>query len=130
MKKLLILLLFSPLLSMAQARIGSTENEIRDEFSSYDFQRKISTGDHLFYLSAIVRGGVFYWYFNDNKICDLCYLVLDPEYVDPMVELCNNKYVRIDDTHWKKYNDGVILYMEMIYLNKYNSWAMKYTQTN
>jgi hypothetical protein len=112
MKKIFILLLFVllRLFVYSQARLGWTETQIRNDFSTVYFTTAY-TDDGTKYIYGMYNGSNLAYFFDENGLCD--FVVLYPEdqgALNYFVELYNRKYVIISDTKWKAYltNGGVV----------------------
>lgn len=117
-KYLLTLLLFLiSFISFSQSRIGFSEREIRNEFSSETFKVAFTdkgvkyiyfTGD---YLTAM-------YFLNSDNVCTHCIAI--PNSVgtlNGLVQLYNKEYVIINDTNWKYYTGAVIIYITLTEVN-------------
>ena len=99
----------------SQARLGYEYDEVRKEFW-LDYEYSVGYDDKLgkFITVAFGLSDVRY-YFDEDDICYSMALVpktkADLHY---FIELYNNNYVIIDDTHWKLYNNGVTCKIELL----------------
>lgn len=125
MKKLFLLLLFSPLLSMAQSRIGYSEQQIREEFSEYNFETRFQDSGRKFIVTQN-KLGVMYYYFNEDGICDECYLMANKDKLHAIIEKYNREMTIVSDTKWKYYGDDIIIYIEMVYAKEYQCYVFIY----
>jgi len=112
----LITFLFT-LVSFSQVRLGSTSEEIKQEFrqDEYDLTEGY-TDDDINYLNLRVdRANVFY-YFNYDKICFLSMVIPDDQGVlNYFVEHYNSQYVIVSSTEWKMYSKNGIAKIKLIY---------------
>lgn len=108
MKKIffLIIVIF-PILSNAQAHIGSTEKEIKDLYLDKTFETGFTDGGEK-YISTFMYYGTFVYYFDkETKLSNSCLQIIDEMInLNAQVEAYNKKYVIISDSEWKAYLDG------------------------
>ena len=78
MKKLLFLLIIVlPILSNAQAHLGSTEKEIRDLHSDKTFEIGYTDNGEK-YISSFMYFGTFVYYFDkETKLSNFCIQIVD-----------------------------------------------------
>ncbi len=118
MKRVLFLLIiFLPLLSKGQARLGYKPSAIKAEFSAsyYELEDGYNSGN-IYYISIKTsRAFVLYW-FNQNKVCKMTFILpktkMDLHYY---IEMYNELYVNISDTEWRMYEDNVIIKIKLEY---------------
>jgi hypothetical protein len=122
MKKLLLILLASPLLSMAQSRIGYTEAEIRSEFSEFTFETRFRESGEKFIVTNMVLG-VMYYYFDESGHCYSCYLLPKKEKLHAIIEKYNRDFTIISDTRWKFYGADMIIDINMIFNQDFKSYV-------
>jgi hypothetical protein len=111
---LLPILVFIATLSVfGQARIGSTEQSIRNDFSDRTFKSGYdSDGDK--WISAENSFSSIIYYFNSNKVCYLTAVIPDTEAaLNYLVEEYNKTYVIISETKWKMYSANGIMEIEL-----------------
>ena len=111
MKKLLFLLIIVlPILSNAQAHLGSTEKEIRDLHSDKTFEIGYTDNGEK-YISSFMYFGTFVYYFDkETKLSNFCIQIVDEmPYLNGQVEAYNKKYVIVSDSEWKAYLEGGIV---------------------
>lgn len=116
-KQILIytLLLFT-LLSHSQTRLGSTEQEIRKEFSEKTFTSGNTTEDNQKYIAYSDERIQCIHYFDIKGICN--WAVIEPLNTGTLnfyVETYNKNYVIINDTEWKMYTKNGIAKIVLIY---------------
>jgi len=118
MKKLLffLVLIISSQFINAQARLGSTEQQIRSEFSDYTFTSGI-TFDGTKYISTYLPHSLIAYYFDDNGICKNVNIVpLTQGDLNYYVQTYNQQYVIISGTEWTAYfKNGGIMHIELKY---------------
>lgn len=99
----------------SQARLGSPASEIKSEFweSSYNLKSGY-TDDGIYFICIETKRASVVYYFDDNKICNLCAIVPDNQgALNYYVELYNSQYVIVSSTKWKMYSNGGIAYIEL-----------------
>lgn len=112
----LITFLFT-LVSFSQVRLGSTSEEIKDEFwqDEYDLNEGY-TDDDINYISLRVNRASVFYYFNYDKICFLCMVIPDDQgSLNYYVEQYNSQYVIVSSTEWKMYSKNGIAKIKLIY---------------
>jgi hypothetical protein len=120
MKHLLLILslIFAPFLSSGQSRIGYTEYQIREDFSTETFYYGY-TDEKIKYIYFNDERILSMYFFNKDGICVLCSASpLNVGTLNYMVELYNKQYVIIDDKNWKSYTkNGGIIYISLVEVN-------------
>jgi hypothetical protein len=115
MKKLITLfLILIPLFGISQAMLGSTEQEIRQNYSDRTFTSGLTTDTYDRYISTDFQYGNMTYYFNDSThLCRLCMQIPnDISAVNSLVQLYNGKYVIITKTSWDAYlPEGTIMHI-------------------
>lgn len=129
MKRLMFLfIVFLPILSNAQAHLGSTEPEIKQLHSDKTFDTDY-TDDGTKYISAFMNHGTFFYYFDkESGLTYYCMQLIDEiPYLNGQVEAYNKKYVIISDTKWKAYLEGGgILNIELTYNDENKLYVFSY----
>lgn len=105
---LIILLLTSAATFVnAQARLGSSFTEIKEEFSDPKYKLMIlHHSDMKKYIHIQLHGASIEYYFNDSNIC--IWTVILPASQGALnyyVEEYNKKYVILSPTKWRMYSD-------------------------
>lgn len=112
----LITFLFT-LVSYSQVRLGSTSEEIKDEFweDTYNLYEGF-TDDDVYYISIrVARANIFY-YFDYNKFCFFSTVIPDDQgSLNYYVEQYNSQYVIISSTEWKMYSKNGIAKIKLNY---------------
>jgi len=130
MKRLMFLLIvFLPILSNAQAHLGSTEKEIRELHSDKTFEVGYSD-DGEKYISAFMNYGTFWYYFDkETGLSNFCMQAVDKmSYLNGQVEAYNKKYVIVSDTEWKAYLEGGgVLKIKLSYNEEHKVYIFYYT---
>lgn len=101
----LIVLLFS-IAGLAQARLGSTQQEIKREFweAKYKYSRDV-TDDGIPFSTITTNFSVVIYYFDQDGICTLTLILPDNQaYLNAYVENYNDRYVVVSNTEWKMYS--------------------------
>jgi len=100
----------------AQARLGSTESEIRKDFSGTSF--KIDrTDDGTKYIYYENNEMVVFYYLNDDNECFVTRIIPRQGTLNYLVEKYNKSYVIISDTKWKMYTDNGIVNIDLTFNN-------------
>jgi hypothetical protein len=129
MKKLLFLLIvFLPILSNAQAHLGSTEKEIRDLHSDKTFEIGYSDDGEKYIHTFMIYGTFFYYFDKETGLSNFCMQIVDKmPYLNGQVEAYNKKYVIISDTKWKAYLEGGgVLNIILSYNEKLEAYVFYY----
>lgn len=130
MKRLMFLfIVFLPILSNAQAHLGSTEKEIRNLHSDKTFEVGY-TDDGEKYISAFMYYGTFSYFFDkETGLSNFCMqVVTEMPYLNGQVEAYNKKYVIVSDSEWKAYLEGgAILKIKLTYDEEYEVYVFVYT---
>ena len=124
-----LFIVFSPILSNAQAYLGLTEKEIRNLHSDKTFEEGY-TDDGEKYISAFMNYGDFFYYFDKKtKLSIFCVQVIyEIPYLNAQVEAYNKKYVIVSDTKWKAYLEGgLIMKINLNYDEEYKLYVFSYT---
>jgi hypothetical protein len=115
MKKLLLILMLVPIFGISQARLGSTRNEIYNEFELYYPKFEISE-DGLAYMHLETERSLLLYYFNNENLCNIS--VIAPKTQGDLnffVEQYNNSYVIMGPTEWRMYSaNGAISTIELV----------------
>lgn len=130
MKKLLLLLtVLLPMFCIAQAHLGSTENEIRNKYPNKTFEVGYSDDGEKYIKTFMVYGNFIYYFNKENGLSNFCMQIIDEmPYLNGQVEAYNKKYVIISDTEWKAYlEDGGILNIKLSYNEEYKVHVFSYT---
>jgi len=110
----------------AQARLGSSEKDIRQEFNSKTFSSGYTDkGDR--YISYEDTDVFVLYYFDENNICDYC--VVKPQtrgLLNTYVERYNNQYVIVSNKDWKMYNDNGILCISLVFSKEFGTYFKYY----
>lgn len=120
MKKLLVLLcLVVSFAGHSQARMGYSYEEIKSEFA-YDYNYDYTAGyDEKLgkYLQFYVGTGSIYYYFSSDNVCNIM-IILPKTKADLhyYIEKYNASYAIIDDHTWHLYDHGVIVVIELMYV--------------
>lgn len=119
MKKILLTILFgiTSLVIFGQARLGSSATEIKNEFweSSYNLKSGY-TDDYTYYISIETERATVIYYFNSDKVCNLCAIAPDNQgQLNFYVELYNKQYVVVSSTEWKMYSANGIANIKLVY---------------
>jgi hypothetical protein len=128
-KILFLIIILVPILSNAQAHLGSTEKEIRDLHSDKTFEIGYNN-DGEKYISSFMYFGTFIYYFDkDTKLSNYCIQIVDKiNYLNGQVEAYNKKYVIISDSEWKAYLEGGnILKIKLTYNEEHNFYIFNYS---
>lgn len=100
----------------AQARLGSTESEIRKDFSGTSF--KIARTDNgTKYIYYENNEMVVAYYLNDDNECFRTSIIPTQGTLNYLVEKYNKSYVIISDTKWKMYTDNGIVNIDLTFDN-------------
>lgn len=119
MKGILISLTLLLLINVAyaQARLGSSATEIKNEF--WESEHKLESGytdDGIYYLRIRTTRATVFYCFDEDKLCRLCLIFPDNQgALNFYVELYNELYVIVSPTEWKMYSAGGIAEISLIY---------------
>lgn len=120
MKRLLLplLLLAACTTSLSQSRLGSKAYEVKSEFSAYKY--KMFDGydkDNDYYVRVNLELGVVYYYFDENKVCNMTNIIPKSQSaINFYVERYNKDYVPTSNTTWRMYSTDGIADIKLIYL--------------
>ena len=126
----LLLIALLPVISNAQAHLGSTLTEIKEMYPGKRFN--IDYADNgTKYASASMPLGTFVYYFEkesgNSRFC--LQIPDDMKALNAQVEIYNNKYVIESETSWKAYLDGGgIMRINLSYNKDYKTYLFMYTQ--
>jgi hypothetical protein len=99
----------------AQARLGSNKSEIMKEFSEKNIKVNL-TDDGEEYLSFESNISVNLYYLDKDEICyNVVIFPKDNSAINTLVEFYNDKYVVIDESHWKMYTSNGIAQIDLIF---------------
>jgi len=131
MKKLLFIwIALLPMLSNAQAHLGSTEAEIKAFHTDKTFDTGY-TDDGQKYISAYMTYGTFLYYFDKKTgLSSYCKQIVNdmPHFITGQIEIYNKQYEIISDTKWEAHLEGGgILTIELSYNDAYKSYVFEYT---
>jgi len=119
MKKSTLLLIFSfiALISFSQSRIGSTANDIKEEFSDNVYNLKSGYDkDGDYYIKIDEKRATVLYYFNENKLCYMTIISPDNQgALNWYVERYNKLYVITSSTTWKMYSEYGVSNIELFY---------------
>lgn len=101
----------------AQARIGASISEIRQEFWETKYNLKGDYDDDGdYYIQIDIERATVFYYFNEEKICYMTVISPDNQgALNYFVELYNNNYVIVSETKWKMYSKDGIANIELIF---------------
>jgi hypothetical protein len=120
MKNLILILslLLAPLFASSQSRIGYTEQQIRQDFSTETFKQAY-TEERVKYIYFDDGRILSMYFFNEDGICVICSATpLNEGTLNYLVETYNKQYVIIDDKNWKSYTkNGGIIYISLVEIN-------------
>ncbi len=119
----------SPIISKAQAHLGSTLSEIKSKYPDKNFKINV-TNDGQKYTTAKMGLGEFVYYFD--KETNLSNLVIqipnNMTALNTQVEIYNKKYVIVSEVSWKAYLEGGgIMYIDLQYNKDLDSYIFYYT---
>lgn len=118
MKHLFTILFFSLFVisANAQARIGWTEQEIKNEFSDNTFTSGFANNEVYYIQTRFIHSDIIY-YFNDDNLCyGVVIFPITELDINYYVQNYNSKYVIISDKEWKQYFDnGNIMTINLFY---------------
>ncbi len=110
-----MLFAFSSLFTMAQAKIGFTEQQIRDSLPFVSF-KKGETDNSIRYIVYNNDRAIIAYYFDDFGRCYLTAVLPNTQGdLNYFVEVYNNRYVIISSTEWRAYLKNGILKIKLIY---------------
>ena len=118
MKKILLASLFLILSigTFAQARLGYSEQGIRDEFPDNDFTVSYDENNNKLLDTEFSHAVVRYILSND-----VCYKTLilpkSDEDLNALIRRYNSNYVSISSTEWKQYTRNGIVNIKLVYVD-------------
>ena len=118
-----------PILTSAQAHLGSSESEIKEMHPDKTFETDY-TDEGQKYISAFMVYGTFVYYFDEETgLSNSCIQIIEKmPYLNGQVEAYNKKYVILSETKWKAYLEGGgILNIELSWSEKYKLYSFAYT---
>ena len=111
----LVTLIFLSNNTAAQARLGSNKSDIMKEFSEKNIKVNL-TDDGEEYLSFESNISVNLYYLDKDEICyNVVIFPKDNSAINTLVEFYNDKYVVIDESHWKMYTSNGIAKIDLIF---------------
>lgn len=115
MKKIFILFsFFITIFSFSQSRLGSTEREIKNEFSDRKYELEENYVQNIYTISVRLEIAQVHYLFNSDKICEMVFIYPHNQGgLNYYVEMYNNQYVVISDKKWKMYSDNGIANIEL-----------------
>ena len=124
-------LVLVPVLSKAQAHLGSTLSEIKALHPENDFEIDY-TKSGIKYASTDMALGTFIYYFDGTT--GLSYLCVqipsNLTNLNTQVEIYNKKYVVTSKTSWTAYLEGgSIMYIKLKYEEEYKLYSFIYSST-
>jgi hypothetical protein len=119
MKKVILILLVLGLgyKTDAQARLGDTEWEIREEFSEKTFTSGYSKdGDKWLMMETSLSTVGYYFGKESDWKCYMTIVIPDNQTaLNTLVEKYNREYVIISETEWKMYGNNGIMKISLIF---------------
>jgi hypothetical protein len=112
MKRLFLILLIAvlPLISKSQPLFGYTPSQIRDKWPNFDweYEKWGERKDKMIMTFAEDDIRVMYFFDENNHsvFTSICPLTIGE--LQGMIEQYNNRYVVVDNTTWRFYNDGAV----------------------
>ncbi len=112
---LLIFLFFFSNLLFSQARINWTEEQIKEDFFDYDFEKYYTDDGYYIFTDNAYLSSIAY-FFDEYGYCDMTIILPDNQQaLNFYVQNYNNKYVTISDTEWKAYTDNGVLIIKLVF---------------
>jgi hypothetical protein len=106
----------------AQARLGSTISEIREEFSSIKFEEGLTNGC-IVWLKFNFENKEISYYFGSNGSCVLTTITPQSQGTyNAMVEKFNRQYVILSESKWRMYSDSEIVDISLVFPNEGKSY--------
>jgi len=106
--------------AFGQARLGSTDADIKAEYGQSRYKLKAGYNSSGSYYVSINTGiaSVLY-FFNEKQVCtSVCIVPNNQGVLNYYVELYNKQYVIVSSKKWKMYSDDGIANIELIYPDK------------
>jgi hypothetical protein len=102
-------------LSYSQSRVGYTLDEIKKEFKyGYQLEQSYTNDGELFVMTKKDHLTSFY-YFNDDKICYVTFLVFESAAaINGHAEFLNNNFTIMNSKSWRHYGPYGILEVELV----------------
>lgn len=130
MKRLLFLIVvLIPILSNAQAHLGSTEKEIKELHPDKTFKIEY-TDDGVKYISTFMYYGTFVYYFdNETGLTNSCMQIIEEmTALNGQVEAYNKKYVIVSKSQWRAYLEGgAIMEITLEYNEEHKLYVFNYS---
>lgn len=107
----------APIVLSAQARLGSTAREIRNEYWDPKYQTESGyTDDGIYFVSLVLERATVMHLFNHEEVCIMSVVVPKNQgALNYYVENYNKLYVIISSTQWKMYSEHGIANIELAY---------------
>lgn len=103
--------------AIAQARLGSTESQIRKDFSDRYFERG-TANDGTKYIYWSDESMIVAYYLDSKNVCQSCAIFPKKQgTLNYLVEKYNKNYVIVSETQWKMYSDNGIMNIELVFDN-------------
>ncbi len=115
---LFLFIIFSINFIFGQARLFSTESQIKSEFSEMNFKSGY-LNDGARYISFSNKDIWVAYSFNKDGLCDFCSVKPKTQgLINATVERFNKQYVIISDREWKFYSDKGIMYINLEFVDQ------------
>ncbi|MCB0695036.1 MAG: hypothetical protein H6546_03810 [Chitinophagales bacterium] len=118
MKQILFVLLcwFGLQPAFGQARLGSSAQDIRSEFSSPEYELESEYTENGAYVIKLTIGRYSVAHlFNNDRICVATLVFPESQgALNALVEQYNDQYVIVSPTEWKMYSKGGIANVRLI----------------
>lgn len=104
----------------SQARLGYTASDIKKEFSdkSHELVSEYDS-DKDYYIRVWTDIATVYFYFDEDFVCNLVYIIPDDNgKLNYYVEDYNKSFVIINNKEWNMYNESGIANIKLIYPEK------------
>lgn len=126
MKKGIILVILAAmnLAIYAQSRLGSSFNEIKNEFSDAKYNLKTDkTDDGVLYILIETTKTSVVHYFDSDLICTVSVILPDDQgTLNYIVEEYNKQYVIVSKKKWRMYTNDGIAEIELIFSEDNNTY--------
>ncbi len=129
----LFILMIIPLLGITQARIGSTEQVIKNEFPDKTWSTgRLSDGKAKFISTDFDYGNFTYYISDSTKLCYMCIqMPKDMVSLNTLVQMYNGKYSINSKTSWTAYLEGgSIINITLKYIDEDKIYAFYYQLLN
>lgn len=121
--------LLSPIISKAQAHLGSTFTEIKSKYPDKNFKINYTNEGDKYTIAKMGLGDFIYYFDKETNLSNLVIQIPNNmTALNTQVEIYNKKYVIVSEVSWKAYLEGGgIMYINLQYNKDLDSYIFYYT---